>query len=99
MVFFCFRTEAGYDVRGNGAVRKDFSDGLYLFKVIFPCVFAVHLFQHTSAAALHGQVYVRADVRIHGHCIEHSLPHIFWMGCLEADPHVRAGQGYEFEQL
>ena len=99
MVILGLPAEARDDVGADGAIRHVPADARHALHVPSAVIAPVHALQHRTAAALHGQVDVLADVVVPGHHLQHLVGHVLRMAGAVADPQARAGQGHHFQEI
>ena len=63
--------ESGYYIGADGAVRQNFPYFGHPLQIGFPGIFPVHFKQHRVASRLDREMDMIADVRIHGHGVQH----------------------------
>ncbi len=64
MIFFCFATKTGNDIRTDSAVRNQFPDSSDFGHIPFSGISPVHPLQNTGGSTLHRQMNIVADIFI-----------------------------------
>ena len=98
-VFFGFVVIAHKDIGRDAAAGDNAADGIYLLQIILAGVFAVHQFQYPVAAALGGEMYMAAEIRLLGNGMEDVFGHILGIGGGETHAHLGYFTGYEVKEL